>query len=305
MYRVVIDDGLVKDSMQLWFWAAVTGMVLAGISNFGFKIAAKKGFDADIFILYSGIISVAFAGMGLIILQPQGVSSGLLIAITVLAGAVAAQGGSLKIVALRYIDTTIFFPLFKLLSPFLAVLVGLIWFGERFTALEWFGIVLGHLVPLLLINKVENRRQNNLVKGLIIVVLVSGTSALAAALNKYVIDAGMGEWATLWYSSWGIFVGTSIVLMIKLRRLPWSHIVSHTTKDLLKASVFRSILICLSLLCVLFAYGNGGDLGIVQTIYGLYIMIPIVLAVLIYQEHIDWNKVLAVVLCIVSLLFLG
>ncbi len=68
-------------------------MVLAGISNFGFKIAAKKGFDADVFILYSGIVSVVFAGAGLLILRPDGVVTLLLIIITVIAGAVAAQGG--------------------------------------------------------------------------------------------------------------------------------------------------------------------------------------------------------------------
>ncbi len=291
--------------MQLWFWAAVTGMILAGISNFGFKIAAKKGFDADVFILYSGIVSVVFAGVGLLILKPDGVVTLLLIVITVIAGAVAAQGGSLKIVALRYIDTTIFFPLFKLLSPLLAVIAGLIFFGERFTALEWFGIALGHLVPLLLISKVENKRQNNLLMGLVMVLVVSGTSALAAALNKYVIDLGMSEWEALWYSSWGIFIASIVMISLKFRTLPWHYITEHTTKDLIKASIFRSILICLSLLLVLYAYGNGGDLGIVQTIHGLYIVIPIVLSVLIYHEHIDWKKVLAVILCIVSLLFLG
>ncbi|MFM2424261.1 MAG: hypothetical protein RLZZ70_652 [Candidatus Parcubacteria bacterium] len=291
--------------MQLWFWAAVAGMVLAGISNFGFKIAAKKGFDAEVFILYSGVVSVIFAGAGLLILRPDGVVTFTLVVITVIAGAVAAQGGSLKIVALRYIDTTIFFPLFKLLSPFLAVIAGLIFFGERFTALEWFGIALGHLVPLLLISKVENKRQNNLFMGLIMVLIVSGTSALAAALNKYVIELGMSEWEALWYSSWGIFVASFIMIVIKIRTLPWSYVVKYTTPDLLKASIFRSVLICISLLFILYAYGHGGDLGIVQTIHGLYIVIPIVLSVLIYQEHIDWKKVLAVVLCITSLLFLG
>jgi hypothetical protein len=63
--------------MQLWFWAAVTGMILAGISNFGFKIAAKKGFDADVFILYSGVVSVLFAGAGLLVLKPDGAVSAI------------------------------------------------------------------------------------------------------------------------------------------------------------------------------------------------------------------------------------
>jgi drug/metabolite transporter (DMT)-like permease len=291
--------------MQLWFWAAVAGMVFAGISNFGFKIAAKKGFDSETFTFYGGLVSVVFAGLGLLVFQPDRISTTVLIVISLLAGMAASQGNTLKVFALRYIDTTIFFPLFKLLSPFLAVMYGLIVFGERFTLIEWVGILLGHIVPLLLINNVEKKRQQNLVKGLIMVVLVSGTSSLAAALNKYAIDAGMSEWTTLWYTSWGIFIGSLLIVSKKIKTLPFSYIVSHTTNDLLRASVFRSILICLSMLCILFAYGNGGDLGIVQSIHALYIVIPIVLSVLIYQEHIDWKKVLAVLLCIVSLLLLG
>jgi len=137
------------------------------------------------------------------------------------------------------------------------------------------------------------------------VVLVSATSSIGAALNKYLVDAGMGEWTTLWYASWGIFVCTLVVLTTKLKSLPFAHIVSCTTKPLLKAAIFRSVLICASLLCVLYAYGHGGDLGIVQTIHSLYIVIPILLSVLIYQEHINWNKALAVILSIVALIFLG
>jgi drug/metabolite transporter (DMT)-like permease len=280
-------------------------MVLAGVSNFGFKIAAKKGFDAETFTFYGGVSSLVFAGLGLLMFSPLEVSTLFVVIITVISGFLAAQAGVLKVFALRYIDTTIFFPLFKLLSPFIAVAFGLVVFGERFTMLEWLGIALGHIVPILLINKIENKRQNNLVKGLILVVLVSGASALTAALNKYAMINGMSEWTTLWYMSWGIFIGALILLSIKLRSLPFAHVRQHTSTDLVKAAVFRSTLICLSMLCVLYAYANGGDLGIVQTIHALYIVIPIILSVLIYKEHIDLKKVIAVLLCIATLAFLG
>jgi len=291
--------------MELWFWAAVSGMILAGISNFGFKIAAKNNFDAQTFTLYGGVTSVLFAGGGLLLLRPEGVQTLVLIAITLFAGIFASQGGTLKVLALRYIDTTIFFPLFKLISPLLAVLFGMIFFAEQFTLLEWVGIVLSLSVPLLLISKIEHKRQNNLLVGLGLVVVISGLSAVAAALNKYVIDVGMNEWVTLWYASWGIFIGTGVMIMITLRDFPVRHIIAHTNKNLVQAAVFRSVLICASMLCVLYAYGHGGGLGIVQTIHSLYIVIPIVLAVLIYKEHIDWKKVSAVVLSLVALALLG
>jgi drug/metabolite transporter (DMT)-like permease len=291
--------------MQLWFWAAIAGMVFAGVSNFGFKIAAKNGYDAQTFTFYGGLTSVVFAGIGLILLRPEGVETLLLIALTILAGVIASQGGALKVIALRYIDTTIFFPLFKLLSPLLAVIFGIFFFLEQFTLKEWLGIFVSLSVPLLLISKIEQQRQQNLFAGLVLVVLVAATSSIAAALNKYVIDAGMDVWVVLWYASWGIFIGTLMAIALRFKAIPAKHILKHTEKRLVQAAVFRSLLICLSLLCILYAYGHGGALGIVQTIHSLYIVIPIILAVLIYQEHVDWKKVFAVVLSFIALILFG
>ncbi len=291
--------------MQLWFWAAVTGMVLAGISNFGFKIAAKKGFDADTFTFYGGLTSLVIAGIGLLWFQPQDWSLSILALVIFVSGFISSQTNLFKVIALRYIDATIFFPLFKITSPLLAVCLGIIVFGEKFTLLQWCGIVIGHMIPLLLISAKESKRQNSLLKGILYMFIVAVTSALAAALNKYAMDGGLDIWSGLWYMSVGLTIGCLVLLVTKIRTLPHRHIMTHTNGPLIKASVFRSTLICFSVLCVLFAYGNGGDLGIVQTIQGFYIVVPIVLSVLIYKEHINWMKFSAVVLCIVSLLMMG
>lgn len=291
--------------MQLWFWSALLGMVFAGFSNFAFKIAASKKFDAETFNMYGGITSILFAGIGLILVMPAGVSSWFLILLTVLSGIVATFGGVMKVYALRYIDTTIFYPLFKLLSPFLAVVAGMTMFAERFTVLEWVGIVMGLLVPLLLINRVEHRRQENLLLGLLFVAAISCTSAAAAAMNKYAIDVGMNEWTTLWYASWGIFVGSIILIGGKLKTKIIRHIIENTKKDLVFYAFVRSFLICISLLLILYAYGHGGSLGVVQTMHSMYIIIPILLSVWWYKEHIDSKKAAAVVLSAVALGFLG
>jgi drug/metabolite transporter (DMT)-like permease len=291
--------------MQLWFWAAIAGMVLAGISNFGFKIAAKKGFDAEVFNLYAGIASVIFASVCLLVVRPEDVNGWGIVVVTVLSGVVATTGGIMKVYALRHIDTTIFFPLFKLLSPLLAVIAGIVFFQESFSVVEWIGILLGLFIPLLLINKVEHTRQQNLVAGLVFVGLVSLVSALAAAMNKFAIDAGMSHWVALWYTVFGIVLGTLVIIMGKLRRATLHHLIANSNKTLVSQAIFRSLFISASTLLIFYAYGHGGDLGIVQTIHSLYIVIPIVLSVLIYQEHINWEKAAAVLLSIVALAFLG
>jgi len=290
--------------MELWFWAAVAGAVLAGLSNFCFKIAASRGYNAEIFSLYGGSISLVIAATGLWFFVPTQLDSAILIIVTIIAGAIATTGGIMKVYALQHIDTTIFFPLFKLLSPLLAIIAGLMFFGERFTYGEWFGIVLGLTVPLLLITKLEGARQKNLLAGLVLVGLTAATSATAAALNKYVIEAGLTEWETLWYSSWGIFVGTLLIIVFKeVLFTTGRHIIAGTDRYLVFYGSLRASLICFSMLLVLYAYGNGGTLGIVQTIHSMYILIPIVLSIIFYHEHWNWQKVVAIILSIAALGF--
>jgi drug/metabolite transporter (DMT)-like permease len=293
------------ENMQLWFWAAVTGMILAGISNFGFKVAAKKGYDAEVFNLYGGIVSVIFASFCLLVVRPEDVNGWGIVVVTILSGFIATTGGIMKVYALRHIDTTIFFPLFKLFSPLLAIIAGIIFFQEAFTLAEWIGILLGLFIPLLLINKTEHTRQQNLVAGLIFVGLVSLASALAAGMNKFAIDTGMSHWVALWYNVFGIVFGTLLIILFQLRSAMVRHLLAHSNKVLIYQATFRAIFISTSTLLIFYAYGHGGGLGIVQTIHSLYIVIPIVLSVLIYQEHINWKKAFAVLLSVLALAFLG
>jgi len=202
--------------MELWFWAAVGGAILAGLSNFCFKIASKRNYSSELFSLYGGLVSIVFAGIALIITGDTLFTYAYVALVTMIAGAVATMGGIMKVYALRYIDTTIFFPLFKLLAPLLAVIAGIIFFGEQYTWYQYLGIGLSLTVPLILITNAERGRQSNLAAGLLFVVLISMTSALAAFLNKYAIDVGMTVVVTLWYSSIGIFIGTSVLLLSTL-----------------------------------------------------------------------------------------
>ena len=291
--------------MEVWFLAALMGMIFAGFSNFAFKIAASRKYDSETFNLWGGLISIIFAGVCLVVVKPADVSTPFIIWLTVGSGMIATCGGIMKVYALRYIDTTIFYPLFKLFSPLLAIVAGMVFFSERFSLFEWLGMILGLLVPILLINKIEHNRQTNLVLGLVFVGAISFTSAVAAAISKYSIDSGMSEWNSLWYASVGIFFGSLILLLGKLRIRTFGHIVQHSQSGLVFFAFARSFLICISLLFVLFAYGHGGSLGVVQTIHSMYIIIPIFLSIAMYKEHVDVRKVLAVALSVAALAFLG
>ena len=289
--------------MELWFWAAVGGAICAGVSNFCFKIAAKRNFNSELFSFYGGVTSVIFALVLLLLIGKQIGSFGFVPLAAFASGVVASTGGIMKPYALRHIDTTLFFPLFKLLSPLLAIFAGMVFFSESFSSAEWIGIVLSLTVPLLLINKIEHGRQANLVAGLILIAAVSFTSASAAALNKWAIELELPVLTSLFYSSVGILLGSVVVLMGKRGVHKLFYEIAHESAwQLVLFGSLRAVLISASLGLVLYAFKEG-SLGVVQTIHSLYIIIPIALSIMFYHEHWNARKVLAIVLSVAALGF--
>lgn len=291
--------------MVIWFWSAVAGAVFAGISNFFFKVAAHRGYNAEVFTLYGGLASILFTGIVGLLYHSQLLQWNWYTAIMVCAGMIAGLGGIGKVNALRHIDSTIFFPLFKLLSPALAIVAGILFFDEAFTFAEWTGMFFGLTMPLLLITKAENGRQNNLIAGLVLVAFVAATSAIAAALNKFVIDTGLDVVVGLFFASVGVFVGT--LCTIAYKKGVWSlirHVREDTDFGIVLFASCRAVFICISLGFILYAYSQNGTLAIVQTIHSMYILIPVVLSVIYFQEHWNWQKAVAVTLSVLALALL-
>lgn len=292
--------------MEPWFIFALIGATFAGVSNITFKIAAKRNYNSSLFSLYGGIAAIAIIFIALVV-RPQPVLTAEDIKwLAFFSSIVAAVTGILKVVALRHIDSTIYFPLFKLIAPSLMIVAGVFIFAESFTKTEWVGMVLGLTVPLLLISKSENGRQSNLVAGLVLVGVTGLMSAISAVLYKYVIDANIPVLVTLWFSAWGIFVGSVLsVVYTKGWRSVRRAVKTESSSGLICWGSLRSVLISVGFACILYAYTLGGTLAIVQTIQSLYILIPIVFSIVFYKEHWNLQKVVAIVLSVAALGLMG
>ena len=292
--------------MELWFWVVIVSAICAGVSNFYFKQAAARGYSAELFSFYGGIFSVLGIGSLVLVFNAPTQGFGIYGLFAFLAGAIAGLTNIFKILALRFIDSTIYFPLYKLLAPAIAIVVGVTYFGERFTALEWVGMALGLLVPLILITPSEKTRQNNIFLGLVLIALTAATSASSAVLNKLATDAALPLLTVLLFASFGVVAGSGSAT---IRKLGFSRFIQEiklsTSVGLMRGAVLRAFLISLSLAGTLYAFANGGTLAVVQTIHSMYILIPIVLAIIFYNEHWNWHKALAIGLSVVSLAFLG
>lgn len=292
--------------METWFWAAVIATGLMGIGNFTFKLAAKRGYDGATFSLYGAITTLPpIFALAFIVTTMSGWAW-----IALLAGAVSGFMGATnnvsKVIALRYIDTTIYFPLFKLLSPLLAIIFGWVFFVERFSSYEWIGLALGLLVPLLLINPKEKGRQTDLVRGLLLVVFTAVLAAAGAALIKYATEV----WPDIWWITaaqiTGLLIGSITAILIQNRELVLQVLNPRNVDNTLIFWAFlRSLVMAAGVLLVNYAYVSGGSLAIVHTITSMYILIPIVLAIIFYNEHWNLQKVVAIVLSVASLALLG
>ncbi len=289
--------------MELWFIYAVISTIGIGLSVYTHKIAAYRKYNSAAINFFGAggsafllIISVFFTTGW------QPLSWGMLL-LALVAGVVYIIGANLRLDALRYADATIVLPVHKVLSPLLVVVFGFIFLGEFFTTLEWIGIVLSLLTPLLLISRLENKRQSNLLKGLLLIFFSSVTAATVAYLNKIGVDLFP---SALMFGA----VANSIGAVFAFQQYYFRKV----SEDVLELPLLNKGFLCLALLGALFqfagftafllAFAEGGPLGIVYTINSLYILIPIILSVLFYNEHCNARKVVVIILSVVALWFL-
>lgn len=291
--------------METWFAATVMATVLSGFSNHLFKVAAQRGYDSETFQIYGGLFSSVYLFPIAIVFSTFAINP-LALLISFGAGVVAAGGGVGKVYALRYIDTTIYFPLFKLLSPLIAIVLGLVLFTESHSWIEWTGLLLGIAVPLLLITKSENGRQTNLYLGLVLVLVTGIISAGVAAANNIAVDIAPRVLPNLAAAGFGVMAGGLVITMYRKGiSKTYRHVLRESSRGLMLWSAVRSVMVSASLGLVLYAYTTGGGLGIVHTILSLYILIPIILSILFFKEHWNLQKAAAIIMSVVALALLG
>ncbi len=292
--------------METWFLLAVGAAITGGIPSFMMKMAAVREYHSETFLLYSALISVVIIGPTALILSGFEQLSWLLFLIAGGGGVLAAVGGVFRIQALRYIDTTIYYPLVKLLSPALAIVAGIIFWQESFTTYEWIGLIASLFVPLMLISKFEKTRQNNLVAGLFLVLITGLISVIIIMINKLSVDWFPAVLWILFSSSFGVFVGS--IGMMAWRNGPrkvWHTIQTKSSSGLVSLSLLRGLFITLSFGLTLYAFSFDGPLAVVHTIHSLYILIPIVLSIIFYGEHWNIRKATAIILSVAALALLG
>ena len=284
---------------QVTFLWTLAGTVFAGVALFMQKIVAEEKRSSAFY----GLISYGVAGVigsALLVFLPELPPHWRLLAVFGFAGG-AAHGiaNFARIESLKYIDSVLFFPLNKMLGPLLVVIGGVFIFGDSLKPIQYLGIGLSLTVPLLLVSSVEHQRQNNLSRGLKILTISTIFSAVAVLLAKQ---------GLLYSSSVIIMLSTSqIAGMIASAAILWRQhgagfaMISHADKRDVQLGVWSGVISFVSSFC-LFEAMTTGLVSLVYVIQAHYILIPIILSVWWYKDHINLRKFAAVV---VSFLAIG
>jgi drug/metabolite transporter (DMT)-like permease len=287
--------------LEPWFVYSIISAISGGAYIFATKVAVERGYDGTIFNTLGSLISAIF----LIIL------TGFIAGYSVLAWAAVAFVGAnaffymigniVRYDALGCIDTAIFYPLYKTLSPILVILAGIMLFGERFTLYEVVGLILSVTVPLLLVSSKENGRQRNLKRGLRLLVAAAFLAAVAAIMLKFAVSYADNIWQ-LSAVAHGLLVVVGIGIL--LRKKKPSELFNQSKMSPDKQYIF---LIGLMGICHAFSFAffmlafASGPISLVYTIQSLYILIPIILSIIFYNEHWNFRKIIAIILSIAAL----
>lgn len=270
---------------------AIAATILSGIQLFYQKVAAVQKRDSALngMIMY-GSSSVAALGASLFYFGlPLAWESVALIA--AVSGGMHAVGNYMRIEALKYIDSVIYFPLNKVLGPIVVVIGGVWWFADPLTAKEYMGIALSLMVPVLLISAAEKHRQSDLALGMWLLVGSTVFTSVSMLVTKSGVDLdptiffmmGMSQVAGM-LSSAGMYLRSGN---------PHATPLSKITRADIQLGLISGALGFVSFYALLHAFSTG-FVSLVYVIHAHYILVPIVLSVWWYGEHIDVRKVVAI-----------
>ncbi len=282
------------DTTVLLWTLAATGF--AGLQLFCSKIVAHERRDGA----FQGIMMYGVSGIiaGLLLIVHAWPSEWLIAGLFALgAGGIHSFGNYIRIESLKNIESVIYFPINKVLGPLAVVIAGVLLFHDALTAREYIGIALSLTVPLLLLSAAEHHRQENLRAGLIFLVQSTLLTSVSILLEKAGLVRSQDVLYMLGVSQ---LAGTLCSMFILGRQRGIRSSVSHIDRRDVVLGLVSGTLGFFATYTLMQALLTG-LVSIVYVIVAHYILIPIVLSVWWYGEHINIRKTVAIVLSLVAI----
>ncbi|MDO8576221.1 MAG: hypothetical protein Q7R90_02805 [bacterium] len=286
---------------QATFLWTLTSTILAGLALFVQKVVAEERRSSAFngFLMYgvSGVIAAAI----LLVLRELPSAWVMISFYGFASGVVHGLGNFIRIESLKYIDSVLYFPLNKMLGPLLVVIGGVLIFSDSLTFTQYIGIGLSMTVPLLLVSSVEHERQTNLNLGL---KLLLGSTVLTAGSLLLAKQGLLYAPAVLLMLCASQIAGTiaSAGILTKQHGAGFAMITHADSRDVY-LGVMSALFGFTSAYCLYKALSTG-LVSLVYVIQAHYILIPIILSVWWYRDHINLRKFGAVAVSFLAITML-
>lgn len=287
-------------SYEAVLWIIIT-TILTGVHATLGKIIAQKKINIALNSVFNFLFSFIFFAI-ILIFKNQNLPENylLIIYISLCGGFLYGISFIFRIKSLENIDSVLFFPINKILGPILAVLGGIFIFGEYLNIKQFIGVSLSILVPILLINKTEKIRQNNLFIGLIFLFISVISGIVQVYFLKYLLNLKADIFIIVTFMQFFAFVVSFLILFYENKK---DKIVFKITKLDIYYGLFSGLIATFSFGTFVKALSLA-PLSLLYTIHAHYILIPIIFSVFYYREHINFRKAMAVIISMLAISFL-
>jgi drug/metabolite transporter (DMT)-like permease len=283
--------------MEPWLFYAIVWVFFSWIYSFLIKVASMKNYNPSMVVGYSYLSWAVFSAIFLFI-DGIKITDLWLIALFAFLNVIFYFLSTLtRIESMKNIDSVLFFPIFKTISPILITIIWLYFFKETLSIKEIIWIILGICVPLLLISAHENTRQINLKKGIIYLFITSLLILVSTTVIKQVNVLELNIPLFIFLSmTFGYFISVISHKSFKNKNTHKKYI----TKNIFWFGIFIWLFHYLSLYS--FARSFEWNLAIAYTINSFSILIPIILSIIFYKDHFNLKKAFVILLSIISVI---
>ena len=289
---------LVSAIMENWYFFSIAALFLLGTQRFLYKVAAEKGCSSGLTTAVFMATVTVLSTVAFFFSRTPADNLAPLFLLSLLNSGSFACATIAHIEALRHLPAGITFPLTRL-SLVVVIAVSVLYFGEQLAALQWFGILLGFFVVVILGHEIKrdtstvgNRRTGFF---LIVVCIVCG--AVASISSKLAAESI----SKTGFMALSYFLGTFFSLAIDRK---WGQGRQKLQiKEAIIIGVSMGVLNFFGFYLFLTALASG-PLSSIALITGMHFVIAIFLSVLLYREQMTLRRSFAVGLTLLAVIFL-
>jgi drug/metabolite transporter (DMT)-like permease len=274
--------------MQNWFLLTLMALLLFGIQRFLYKVSAERNCNtAWTTFAFMGTVTI-LSTLSYIALGQSINNLRFLLLISLINSLSFLSGTIATIEALKYISTSVAYPLIRL-NTGIVVIFSIWYFGDRLSIFQITGIIIAIVVILLLTGLDDGSRSptKDPRRAMLLVTVALFSGAIAAISSKFAaLEVNLLAFMAISYAM-------SMVVSLCLRKKLGSVGTNHTDAliigfliGLVNFGGFYSLLVALS----------SGPLSIIIPVTGMYFVISIILAILIYREKLSALRALAILL---------